>query len=108
MRTLKIQVFTGRSSFDDLIANRLQKVLEEYTLEVTEDPTLADIAISTPDYCSLFPDMPILVLTDSADLFLEVDNAVEWTPVPITDDDFLRLEFRLLGIVHTYRLDDDG
>ena len=107
MKSMYLYIFTGREEFNEDIAKRLQKTLEEFNLEVTEDPSLAELVITTPEYCRIFHGVPILVLTDSIDSFLEVENAIEWTPIPITDDDFLRLEFRLIGVTDTIRYGHD-
>ena len=107
MKQVKVRFFTGREEFNMEIAKRLLGVLASYDIVVTDNIDDADIGVCTPEYCRLFEKIPIVVLTDSVDSFFEVGNAVEWTPIPITDDDFLRLEFRLIGVAHAVQLDDD-
>ena len=106
MKTIRVLVHTGSEDADALIIDKLQPLLGSSGVEFSE--LLYDVVITLPEYILRFNDTPALVLTDDMDIIQTHANALDYTPIPISEDDYLRIEFRLLGIIHTLRLIDES
>ena len=100
---LKVFVDTGDLVFDAKITKYLTSIIIGFGAVVTEDPIDADIIITTPDFIKSYSGYMILLLTDNIEYMKSDDDVVEFTPVPITSDDYSRLEFRLLSLLSRVR-----
>ena len=104
MNTVKAYVYTGRTDINKDISNYLLPQVTGFAIDFITDPIEADVVITLPEYIQLFIGYPILALTDSRDSFEEYESVVEYTPFPISTDDFTRLEFRLIGVAADIRM----
>ena len=107
MRPLTIAFFTGRTEVNKRIGNVLSAVLKGFAIDVVDAVDDVDILVCTPEFISNFQDKIVLALTDSADHLTEHDCVVEYTPFPITEDDYERLEWRIITVAQNLRYDDD-
>jgi len=104
MKPLLVYVNTGGSELNGSIASTLEDTLASYDISFTNIEDVADISIASPATLSQVSLMiPTLVLTDDKDVLRLHENVVDYSPVPIAYDDYLRIEHRLLGIAYDIR-----
>lgn len=98
MTTVSIQ--TGRKDCNKKIARLLTPVLSSldttFTNKVDKN---VQIVVCTPEQLSLYSDKLVVILSDDINYLHENDNVVSITPIPLTDADFQRLEWKLIGVV---------
>lgn len=103
MRDVKIFIFTGSSVVDHDISKVLEHSLKGFAISFTTDILEAELVITTPDFRHKGDPLPVLLLTDSISTYQECENAVDFSPFPVTEDDILRLEFRIIGAIDNLR-----
>ena len=107
MNKLTVYVHTGSSQVNKDIGNFLSPQLALYGISFTTDDVEADIIITRPEYLMAFNGFAILALTDDATVQEEYEAVLDYSPFPVTTDDFLRIEFRLLAIADGLRPADE-
>ena len=103
MTQFNIQIFTGRSEFDEGIKSRLGDELVGFGINLDTEGMTNDGVVTLPEYLTLFTGTPTLLLSDSLDSIAAHEDVVEFSPFPITEDDLARLEFRLIAMVSELR-----
>jgi len=93
---MEIYVHTGRKSFSNKIANYLAP-RTGYTF--VSEAKQATVVVCSPDYVKTFQDNLMLVLSDDINIMIENDTVIDVVPIPLTDDDYVRLEWKLAKIV---------
>lgn len=95
----KVSIYTGRTSFNEKISQAIKFNLESFDSELGEEALGADVVVCLPEYIKLFPKANILVLSDDMDIVVENDNIIDLTPIPVSEDDYSRLEWKLIRIL---------
>ena len=103
MTVIKAHIYTGLQEATNNIIKALKTRLLGFAIELISDPLDADIIVTRPEYIHYYTDYAILVLTDSSDSFDSYENVVDYSPFPLTDDDYSRLEFRLVTTANSIR-----
>jgi len=104
MKTVTVHIYTGKTRLNADLSKLLAPSLLGFAVEFTKKAKKADIVVTIPEYLKLFPNTPLLALSDNRDVFDDFENVIDYTPFPISDDDFLRLEFRIIGAAADVRL----
>lgn len=95
--TLKVALVTGNPVTDIEFTNNLKPLVKNYKIEFI-DEGLADLIITSPELLYLYAGTDILLLSDDFNLFNENDNVVEIAPIPLSDNDYQRLSWKLINV----------
>lgn len=96
---LSVLIRTGSQVFDDRIVSFLRPSLTRLEVSFEEDVKVATIVVCLPEQISLYDKKFMVVLSDDLNLLVEHDNIVEIVPVPVVEDDFRRLEWKLVFLI---------
>ena len=105
MNKLTVYVHTGNSQINEDIANFLAPQLALHNISFISDDVEADV--TRPEYLMAFNGFAILALTDDSTVQEEYEEVLDYSPFPVTADDFKRIEFRLLSIADGLRPADE-
>jgi hypothetical protein len=104
MTPLYIFLNTGNEELDEAIIQHLSVPLMGYGLYFTPEQPSSHILVLAPQFIKeLDMGRPILALSDSSATLHLHDSVVNYTPMPVTEDDLLRLEYRIIAIGNDLR-----
>jgi len=96
---IKVVIHTGNHEFDEVLTDRLSLSTKPFDAEIVDFSDEADIVVCLPDLIHLFSAKILLVLTDDVNYLLENDHVLDIAPVPVTENDFLRLEWKFVRVL---------
>ena len=99
MKVINILISVGDQAVENTILINTEGYLNIYDIYYTAELEDADMVICTVEQAPRFPRMPLLLLTDSKDTLETFETALEYSPFPVVDDDYRRLEWRIQSLV---------
>lgn len=104
---MNVIVHTGDESFNDLISSRIFPNLLGLNACFISQVEDAQVVITIPELLSdCCKDQLIILLTDDINYLTENDQVADIAPVPISNQDFEKIEWKLIRILDS--LQDDA